>query len=243
MEIVDPRSRTPCDEGQVGEIWFSGPSVAAGYWNRPDDTNDTFRASLAEPDRRRFLRTGDLGVIRNGQLYITGRLKDIIIIAGLNHYPEDIEHTVEQSDSRLGAGCCAGFSVVVDAEEQLVLAVELGRRSWMKMSQERKRKNLTTRWRQIRGKAQPSTYSESSVAERDLGGNIREAVARTHGIRAHGIVLLPPGALPRTTSGKIKRRTCREAYLNGDFARLIDRPWPRAERGGTASELKTEESL
>jgi len=240
VAIVDPRSRMPCDEGQVGEIWFSGPSVAAGYWNRPDDTNETFRASLAEPDRRRFLRTGDLGVMRHGQLYITGRLKDIIIIAGLNHYPEDIERTVEQSDSQIGVGCCAGFPVVMDGEEQLVLAVELERRSWMKIFRERKPKKLTARWRQVRRKAQPSTYSASSAAERELGGNIREAVARTHGIRAHAIVLLPPGALPRTTSGKIQRRTCREAYLNGDFARLIDAPWPRAKRSGAASELKIE---
>ncbi len=243
LAVVDPKSRIPCAEGQVGEVWFSGPSVAAGYWNRPDDTNETFRASLAQRDGQRFLRTGDLGVIRDGQLYITGRLKDVIIIAGLNHYPEDIERTVELNDAHLGVACCASFSVVVNGEERLVLAVELERRFWARIARERKPKKLTSGWRKFRLKPQPSAYGKSSASARELCGDIREAIARTHGIRAHDIALLPPGTLPRTTSGKIRRRACREAYLNGEFSRLSEGSRPRAERIASASRPKMEKSL
>jgi acyl-CoA synthetase (AMP-forming)/AMP-acid ligase II len=179
-------------------------------------------------------------VIRDGHLYIVGRLKDLIIIAGRNHHPEDIERTVERSDARLAGGCCTSFPVVVDGQEQLVLAVELERYSWTRINRGREPGKSTIRRRQIRIKSPGWMHGESTEAARELGGKIREAVAWTHGIRVHDIVLLPPGALPRATSGKIRRHRCREAYLNGDFYWLIYGRRPRAVRISAASGVKAQ---
>ena len=111
--IVNPESSTPCAPDAVGEIWVSGPSVAHGYWNRPEETERTFQACLAGAGEGPFLRTGDLGFLRDGELFVTGRLKDLIIIDGRNLYPQDIELTVEQSHPAMRPGCCAAFSVDV----------------------------------------------------------------------------------------------------------------------------------
>jgi acyl-CoA synthetase (AMP-forming)/AMP-acid ligase II/acyl carrier protein len=128
--IVDPRRRTRCAENHVGEIWVSGPSVGAGYWNRPHETEETFGACLADGEAGvHFLRTGDLGFIHNGLLFVSGRIKDLIIIRGMNHYPQDIERTVEDSCSALRRGCGAAFSIEVANEERLALAYELRART------------------------------------------------------------------------------------------------------------------
>ena len=126
--IVHPESLTPCAPDEVGEIWVSGPSVAQGYWNRPEETERTFRAYLAETGEGPFLRTGDLGFLKDGELFVTGRLKDLIIISGRNLYPHDIELTVEQSHPALRPGCCAAFSVDVADEEHLIIVAEVERR-------------------------------------------------------------------------------------------------------------------
>jgi len=118
--IVDPESLTQCRSDQVGEIWVSSPSVAQGYWNRPEDTAQTFHAYLADTDEGPFLRTGDLGFLIAEELFVTGRLKDLIVIQGRNHYPNDIELTVETAHPALRPGCGAAFSVELDAQEQLV---------------------------------------------------------------------------------------------------------------------------
>ncbi len=123
--IVHPESLTQNPPDQVGEIWVSGPSVAQGYWGRPDETEQTFRAYLADTGAGPFLRTGDLGFMRGGELFITGRLKDLIIIRGRNHYPQDIEFTVERSHPALRPGCGAAFSVDVGGEERLVVVHEV----------------------------------------------------------------------------------------------------------------------
>jgi amino acid adenylation domain-containing protein len=125
--IVDPESLTPCAAGKVGEIWVSGPNVAQGYWNREQQTEQTFRAHLEGTREGPFLRTGDLGFINNGELFVTGRIKDLIIIRGRNHYPQDIELTVRQSDPALESGSCAAFSIEQADEERLVIVKELGR--------------------------------------------------------------------------------------------------------------------
>jgi acyl carrier protein len=128
--IVDPRRRTRCAENHVGEIWVSGPSVAAGYWNRLPETEDTFGACLADGEAGvHFLRTGDLGFIHNRLLFVSGRIKDLIIIRGMNHYPQDIERTVEDSCSALRPGSGAAFSIEVANEERLALAYELRART------------------------------------------------------------------------------------------------------------------
>jgi amino acid adenylation domain-containing protein len=126
LEIVHPEELRRCGPGEVGEIWVSGGSVAAGYWNRPEETEHTFRAAIAgDDDGRHYLRTGDLGFVHGGELFVTGRLKDLVIIRGLNHYPQDIERTVEQCHESLRPGCGAAFSVEAAGEERLVIVQEL----------------------------------------------------------------------------------------------------------------------
>jgi 8-amino-7-oxononanoate synthase len=126
--IADPETLRSCGPGETGEIWVSGPSVAKGYWKKPKETEETFRAFLKESGEGPFLRTGDLGFLKDGELFVTGRLKDLIIIRGQNHYPHDIERTVEQSDFRLRPGCGAAFSLDGEGEERLVIVQEVDTR-------------------------------------------------------------------------------------------------------------------
>ncbi|WP_147452418.1 non-ribosomal peptide synthetase, partial [Corallococcus praedator] len=126
--IVDPETRSRLEPGAVGEIWVAGPSIAQGYWERPEETAQTFGARLAGEDTRTFLRTGDLGVLLDGELFVTGRRKDLIILRGRNHYPQDLELTVEQTHPALRPGCGAAFAVDVDGEERLVVAQEVDAR-------------------------------------------------------------------------------------------------------------------
>ncbi|MFL5357614.1 amino acid adenylation domain-containing protein, partial [Archangium sp.] len=123
--IVDPESRVRCPPGTVGEIWVSGPSVAQGYWQKPEETEQTFQARLADGGLGTFLRTGDLGALVDGELFVTGRRKDLIILRGRNHYPQDLELTVEQSHPALRPGCGAAFSIEVEGEERLVVVQEV----------------------------------------------------------------------------------------------------------------------
>ncbi|HEY0734335.1 MAG TPA: amino acid adenylation domain-containing protein [Herpetosiphonaceae bacterium] len=125
LRIVRPETGAPCADTEIGEIWVSGASVAQGYWNKPEATQATFRAQLRDGDTRPFLRTGDLGYIHAGQLYVTGRLKDLIIVRGRNYYPQDIEQTVEQSHAALRAGRGVAFAIELDGEEKLVVAHEV----------------------------------------------------------------------------------------------------------------------
>ncbi len=129
IAIVHPETRRLCAPAEIGEIWTRSPSVAKGYWQRPEETAHTFGALLAEdPARGPFLRTGDLGFLRDGQLFVTGRLKDLIIVRGRNYYPQDLELTAEGSHAEARRGCCAAFSVELDGEERLVIALEVAAR-------------------------------------------------------------------------------------------------------------------
>ncbi|MDC0714166.1 amino acid adenylation domain-containing protein [Stigmatella sp. ncwal1] len=125
VEIVNPETSEACRAGEVGEIWVAGPSVALGYWGRPEETQQVFHARLANKGTGPFLRTGDLGFFIGEELFISGRFKDVIILRGRNHYPQDIEHTVERAHPCVRPGCCAAFSVEVSGEEQLIVAVEV----------------------------------------------------------------------------------------------------------------------
>ena len=126
VAIVDPEACKPCAPGREGEIWVAGPSVAAGYWGRPEETERTFGARLASGEGP-FLRTGDLGLLADGELFVTGRRKDLIILRGRNHYPQDLEWTAEASHPALRPGCAAAFSVDREGEERLVLLCEVER--------------------------------------------------------------------------------------------------------------------
>jgi 8-amino-7-oxononanoate synthase len=127
--IADPETMTQTPAGRVGEVWVSGPSIAKGYWKRPHETEHTFHAYLKDTGDGPFMRTGDLGFIQDGELFITGRIKDLIIIRGRNHYPQDIEQTVEESHERVRTGCVAAFIVEGDGRERLAIVCEVGRRS------------------------------------------------------------------------------------------------------------------
>ena len=126
--IMHPEKGTECSSGEVGEIWVSGPSVAQGYWNRPEETATVFHARLGEGDSK-FLRTGDLGFFHDGELFVTGRLKDLIIVRGRNFYPQDIEHTVENIHAALRVGCGAAFSIEAAGEERVVIVQEVESRT------------------------------------------------------------------------------------------------------------------
>lgn len=191
--IVEPSSLTKCANGMVGEVWVSGEGVAQGYWNRPELTEQTFRAHLSDTGAGPFLRTGDLGFIKDGELFITGRLKDLIIIGGRNHYPQDIELIVEQCHPALRSGARAAFSIEIEGEEQLVVAAELDQRFTRHFPAE-ERKSLKT--------------------------TVLRAVSDYFGLHVHELVLLKVGGVPKTSSGKIKRQECRKAYLTGTLERV-----------------------
>ncbi|MBL8851185.1 MAG: fatty acyl-AMP ligase [Planctomycetaceae bacterium] len=129
IEIVDPETRRRCFPGDTGEIWVAGPCVAAGYWNAPEATTETFRARLADGNPTEFLRTGDLGTLIDGELFVTGRLKDLIIVRGRNHHPHDIERSVQSVHAALKEGCGAAFGVEVGGEERVIVAQEIDRHS------------------------------------------------------------------------------------------------------------------
>ena len=124
LRVVSPETFRPCESNEVGEIWIKGPNVAKGYWNNPAQSKEIFKAKIARTGEGPFLRTGDLGFLKNGELFITGRLKDLLIIRGQNHYPQDIELTVERSDAALQPGSGAAFSIDVEGEERLVVVQE-----------------------------------------------------------------------------------------------------------------------
>lgn len=182
--IAHPQNLTQCGSDEVGEIWVAGESVAQGYWNREEETEQTFQAYLQHTGAGPFFRTGDLGFFKNNELFITGRLKDLIIIRGRNHYPQDLERTVERSHLPLQSNSVAAFSVDVADEERLVVVAEVQR---------------------------------SHLRHLDLEatiGAIRQAVAENHELQVYAVVLLKPGHLPKTSSGKIKRHACRATFLD-----------------------------
>lgn len=181
--IVDPNTLIICPPEQIGEIWIKSPSVTLGYWNQPDKTRDVFQAYLADTNDGPYLRTGDLGVFIDEELFVTGRLKDLIIIQGRNHYPQDIERSMERSHVSLRAGCGAAFPVHESGRERLVVMQEVKQR--------------------YLNEIQPD----------DIILAIKNRIADAHGIEPHAVLLLAPGAIHKTTSGKIQRHACRQAYL------------------------------
>lgn len=186
--IVDPDTGVPNPPGGIGEIWITGPNVAKGYWNHPEETERCFHSRLrnanGEDDGNTYLRTGDLGFQRRGELFVTGRLKDLIIVRGRNYYPQDIECAVENSHPVLRPGCGAAFSVEVEGAERVVAVQEADRRL---------------------GRGDADAVIET----------IRGAVAREHDLSLHDVVLIRAGTIHKTSSGKIRRNACRESYLKG----------------------------
>ncbi len=180
--IVDPQSCCRVLDGHIGEIWVRGPSVAQGYWNRPDETGLTFGAAVVGEAGADYLKTGDLGFLYDGELFITGRLKELLIVRGRNYYPQDIEATIQASNPVFRRGGGAIFEVGTGDALKLVVVQELDRRL--------------------------GRQADLKV----LAGDIRQAVAETFALQLSDVVFLEPGALPRTTSGKTQRFVCRGEY-------------------------------
>jgi acyl transferase domain-containing protein/acyl-CoA synthetase (AMP-forming)/AMP-acid ligase II/acyl carrier protein len=185
IAIVDPETRAECPAGRVGEIWVSGESVAQGYWKRPVETEETFHARLKRRSAH-FLRTGDLGFLSDNELYITGRLKDLIVIRGRNYYPQDIEKTVEASHPGVRYSCTAAVALQIDGEERLLIACEIERK-----------------------------YMRGDTAE--IIKAVRRDVFLHHELRPHTVCLLKPGAILKTSSGKIRRTACKDGVANASL--------------------------
>lgn len=193
--IVDPETLQPKSPGEVGEIWVSGPSVAEGYWGRQAESVETFRAQpIGAQGDVAYLRTGDLGFFDGDDLFIAGRIKDLIIIDGRNHYPQDIEQTVEAAHVALRENGAAAFSVEIGTEERLIVVAEVEREH-------------------MPGRKGAAPVSEISAAA-------RRSVAEQHQVALHELVLIKTGHLLRTTSGKVQRRASRQAYLDGTLPRV-----------------------
>jgi acyl-CoA synthetase (AMP-forming)/AMP-acid ligase II len=199
--IVDPDNLTPCAPNQIGEIWISGPSVAHGYWNQPKETEETFRAYLAT-GRGPYLRTGDLGFLNHGELFITSRLKDVIIIRARTHHPQDIEATVEQSHAVLRPRCVAAFAVEIEGEDRLVVVQEVERRMYQKLEDN------------VHSKGQGAGHPPRHLDVEMVIGNICQTVAERHDVQVSAVLLLRAGSIPKTSSGKIRRHACRIGFLN-----------------------------
>jgi acyl-CoA synthetase (AMP-forming)/AMP-acid ligase II len=187
VRIVDPQTRRPCRADQIGEIWVSGDHVAQGYWRRPEQTAMTFQAELEGPPARPYLRTGDLGALIDDELFVVGRLKDMVIIRGRNYYPHDIENTAQSAHPSVRPGGCAAFSVPRHDIETLIVVLEINDDS-----------------------ASTSDLDEISFA-------IRGAITSEHQVTAGDVLLVRPGQLHKTSSGKIMRAAARRRYLNGEF--------------------------
>ncbi|MEH2283662.1 MAG: amino acid adenylation domain-containing protein [Nostoc sp.] len=185
VAIANPETLSSCKSSEIGEIWVSGASVGQGYWNRFQETTETFHAYLSDTGVGPFLRTGDLGFLQNSELFITGRAKDLIIIRGRNLYPQDIELTAERSHPSLRSGASAAFTVEVNNEEKLIIVQELEFR------------------------AKPNLEEVVSA--------IRQAITEEHEVQVYAVVLIKPGSIPKTSSGKIQRRTTRAQFQNGEL--------------------------
>ncbi len=186
--IVNTTELMPCEQDEIGEIWIAGPSVSAGYWNNSDLTRETFQAYLANGEGP-FLRTGDLGFLRDGELFVTARLKDLIIIRGQNYYPQDIEKTAEESHHTLRRGGSVAFSIEFEEEERLVVIQEINFKQF------------------------PDTTEVINL--------IRKEIGMKHGLFLFAILLVRPGSLPKTSSGKIQRFICKNRFLQ-DSLQVVD---------------------
>ncbi|TDC25344.1 fatty acyl-AMP ligase [Streptomyces sp. 8K308] len=191
--IVDPETREPVAPGHVGEIWIGGPHLPVGYWGNPQATEETFAARPVGGPRGPYMRSGDLGFVHDGELYVTGRCKDLLIVGGRNHYPQDIEATVEEAHDAIRKGCVAAFAIDDGDRERVVVVAGAGQGA--------------------------VGAGEAAAAKRDaITRAATVAVAAEHGITLDDVAVVGPNAVPKTSSGKLRRGACRAAYLRGEYA-------------------------
>ncbi|ORV84706.1 acyl-CoA synthetase [Mycobacterium interjectum] len=192
--IVDPDTGRECPDGTAGEIWIRGDNIALGYWQKPEETQRVFGGTIVNPSEGTpegpWLRTGDSGFFSDGELYIIGRIKDLLIVYGRNHSPDDIEATIQE----ITAGRCAAIAVPDKGVEKLVAIIEMKKRG----------------------------DSEEEVVDRLRGvkREVTSAISKSHGLKVADLVLVSPGSIPITTSGKIRRSQCVELYRQDEFVRL-----------------------
>lgn len=199
LRIVNPVSKEACREGQIGEIWLAGANVTQGYWQRDDINREIFGAHIADSGEGPFLRTGDLGFVYDDQVIVSGRVKDLIIIDGNNHYPQDIERTVEAAHPALRQSGSGAFAISEDGTEKLVVMVEVER---------------DTTVNGLREKYGQAICPVDKIAlEEVIKQSIREAVYENHNVAVADIALIRAMTIPKTTSGKIQRHACKQAYL------------------------------
>jgi long-chain fatty acid adenylyltransferase FadD28 len=194
IRIVDRETRTECPAGTIGEIWVHGDNVAKGYWRKPEETQCTFNAQLFAPSPGTpagpWLRTGDLGFICDGELFIMGRIKDLLIVYGRNHYPDDIEATIQE----ITGGRVAAISVPGDGTEKLVAIIELKKRG--------------------------DTEEDAMHNLDRVKSEVTSAISQSHGLGVADLVLVARGSIPITTSGKVRRAACVQRYRQGEFSRI-----------------------
>jgi acyl-CoA synthetase (AMP-forming)/AMP-acid ligase II len=194
VRIVDPDTGRECPEGAVGEIWVHGDNVAAGYWQKLEETERTFGAKIVDPSdgtpEGPWLKTGDSGFFSVGELFIIGRIKDLLIVYGRNHSPDDIEATIQD----ITAGRCAAIAVPDRGVEKLVAIVEMKKRG--------------------------DSDEEAADRLRGVKSEVTSAISKSHGLSVADLVLVSPGSIPITTSGKIRRSQCVELYRQDEFVRL-----------------------
>ena len=214
--IVDAESATELPDGQIGEVWISGQNMGTGYWGKEDETAETFHNILKSrtnpshaegaTDDATWVRTGDLGAFYDGELFITGRVKDLVIIDGRNHYPQDLEYSAQEATKALRVGYVAAFSVPAN---QLPDEVFDNSHAGLKRDPDDSSEQLV-----IVGERAPGTHK---LDMGPIADDIRAAIAVRHGVTVRDVLLTAAGAIPRTSSGKIGRRACRAAYLDGSL--------------------------
>ncbi|MDF3341083.1 long-chain-fatty-acid--AMP ligase FadD32 [Mycolicibacterium septicum] len=214
--IVDAESASELPDGQVGEIWMSGQNMGTGYWGKPEETVEVFQNTLksrtspshaegAEDDAT-WVRTGDYGAFYDGDLYITGRVKDLVIIDGRNHYPQDLEYSAQEASKALRTGYVAAFSVPAN---QLPAEVFENAHAGLHRDDDDSSEQLV-----IVAERAPGSHK---LEVGPITDDIRAAIAVRHGVTVRDVLLTAAGAIPRTSSGKIGRRACRSAYLDGSL--------------------------
>ena len=202
VRVVNPDTFELSPPGVIGEVWVSGELLAKGYWKRPEDTEEKFHAQIKDLPGERHLRTGDLGFMDGDELVFTGRRKDLIVVEGRNHYPQEIEKTAEASHPALRPGATIAFSVDTDDLPRLVVVSELSDDYFG-------------------GEAFDTASGTLSALRRELERSIRSEVAEEHQIRVHDIVFISTGSIAKTTSGKLQRSVCREQYVNRSLSEVL----------------------
>ena len=211
------RGRARAARGRVGEIWLHGNNIGIGYWGREEESRKTFRNQLAAARPRAatpkalrrtriWMRTGDFGVYFDGELYITGRVKDLVIVDGRNHYPQDLEHSAQEASTALRPGFIAAFSV--PANELPPEVFETGSHSGIQFDADDSSEQLVIVAERGHGRRQGRRRCRSRT-------RYGRAIAQRHGVTVRDVLLVPAGSIPRTSSGKIARRACKAAYLEG----------------------------